>query len=61
MLAALSAAGATHPIQTFGNGAEVIQFLREICARAASGEKVAGLLPRLLFLDLHIRRSTAAA
>lgn len=51
MLAALAAAGATPPVQTFGNGTEVIQFLREICAKAATADVA---WPRLLFLDLHL-------
>lgn len=48
---ALAVAGFAQPTMTFGNGAEIIQFLRDICA-SATGRDVA--LPRLLFLDLHI-------
>lgn len=48
---ALLGAGAPQPFKAFGNGADVIHFLRELCATAA-GDEVP--LPRLLLLDLHI-------
>ena len=51
LLVSLAAAGGGHETKTFGNGAEIIQFLRDICAGAGSSEVV---IPRLLFLDLHI-------
>ncbi len=47
----LAAAGATHPTKIFGNGAEVIQFLRDHCVTA---ERADAIGPRLLFLDLHL-------
>lgn len=49
--AGLAKAGSTHPMQHFGNGAEVIQFLREIAAAVEGGRH----LPHcVLFLDLHL-------
>lgn len=48
---ALEKAGSTHVLQSFGNGAEVIQFLRQFSMPA---EGNAPSLPRLLFLDLHL-------
>jgi two-component system response regulator len=47
----LEQAGATQPILNFGNGAEIIQFLRELAAAVEGG----AAMPRcLLFLDLHL-------
>lgn len=47
----LAKAGSTHPMQHFGNGAEVIQFLRETSAAVEGG---AALPHCVLFLDLHL-------
>lgn len=47
----LAEMGSTHPMQHFGNGAEVIQFLREIAAAVEGG---AHLPHCVLFLDLHL-------
>ncbi len=47
----LRAAGSDRPIQSFGNGAEVIQYLRNLCGGAEGGSRVP---PSLLFLDLDL-------
>lgn len=51
LLEALLKAGAKQPTMTFGNGAELIQYLRDICLSAIDD---AAVLPRLLLLDLHL-------
>ncbi len=48
---ALQDAGANHPIMAFGNGAEIIQFLRAACSHDTEQGPPR---PRLLFLDLHM-------
>jgi len=44
--------GTTQPMRSFGNGAEVIQFLRDEIVAVA--DPVARAVPRVLFLDLHL-------
>lgn len=48
---ALTKAGSGHVLRNFGNGAEVIQYLRQICSPEDAGRTP---LPRLIFLDLHL-------
>lgn len=47
--AALAGAGVQNPVTTFGNGLEVIEFLKRICRAEAGSPK-----PRLLLLDLDL-------